>query len=132
MQKLAETLDQIIERFDSKDHENRWPEASNMVAVQNEQLRAELDTILDTVLGSPCPESTITLAAPGERSSDKPYPRHFVIGRFSATAPTTPYLTLADWQCLPMYWHPSISERSDLCFIFRHLVSSKSEFHLHY
>jgi uncharacterized protein (TIGR04141 family) len=98
--KLIETLDLIVERFDSNDHRRRWPQANNLVPVRDEDTVELLDNLLAGVLAGPRPESSISLAAPGERNGDKPYPQHFVIGRMSATAATSPYLMFASWQRL--------------------------------
>jgi len=92
------TLDQIIERFDSNDHRVRWPQANNLVHVRDETTLSHLETLLDGVLGGRDPQREISLAAPGERSGDRPYPQHFVIGRMNASAATSPYLMFASWQ----------------------------------
>lgn len=96
--KLIETLDQIIERFDSNDHRRRWPQANNLVPVRDSDQIDQLDALLTDILAGPHPDRSISLAAPGERSGDKPYPQHFVIGRMSAAPATSPYLTFASWQ----------------------------------
>ncbi len=95
--KLIETLDQIIERFESNDHQRRWPQANNLAAIRDDQLRADLDALLEAMFVTPHPEHLIALAAPSERNGDKPHPQHFVIGRMSARVVTSPYLTLASW-----------------------------------
>jgi len=100
MTKLLDALDKIIERFDSNEHRTRWPQANNLVPVRDEAVVDQLDALLDGVLGAPHPENSITLAAPTERSGDKPYPQHFVIGRMRASPPTAPYLTYAGWKSL--------------------------------
>ncbi len=96
--KLLDTLDQIIERFDSNDHRVRWPQANNLVTVRDEATIGQLDALLADILVGPNPEGAITLAAPSERSGDKPYPQHFVIGRMCANPATSPYLMFSSWQ----------------------------------
>jgi uncharacterized protein (TIGR04141 family) len=96
--KLVETLDQIIERFESNDHRRRWPQASNLVPVRDGDKVLQLEALLDGLLTGPHPETSISLAAPGERSGDVPYPQHFVIGRKNKGAATSPYLMFATWQ----------------------------------
>lgn len=95
--KLVETLDRIIERFDSNDHRRRWPQANNLVPVRDDDKVLQLDALLDGLLTGARPEDAISLAAPGERSGDVAYPQHFVIGRRHKGAPTSPYLMLASW-----------------------------------
>lgn len=94
---LIETLDQIVERFESDDHQRRWPQANNLVPVRDDQLRANLDGLLGTMLVAHRPEDDIALAAPSERSGDKPHPQHFVVGRLSPSVATSPYLTFSGW-----------------------------------
>lgn len=96
--KLLDTLDQIIERFDSNDHRVQWPQANNLIPVRDDVKIDQLDTLLAGILAGPHPENAITLAAPTERSGDKPYPQHFVIGRMRVNAATSPYLMYASWQ----------------------------------
>jgi uncharacterized protein (TIGR04141 family) len=96
--KLLDTLDQIIERFDSNDHRVRWPQANNLIPVRDDATIDQLDALLAGVLAGPHPENSITLAAPTERSGDKPYPQHFVIGRMRVNAATSPYLMFASWE----------------------------------
>lgn len=95
--RLIETLDCVLERFDSNDHQRRWPQATHLVLVRDEQLRANLDASLEAILVAPHPERLIALAAPSERSGDKPHPQHFVIGRMSSKVATSPYLNFASW-----------------------------------
>lgn len=96
--KILDALDKIIERFDSNEHRTRWPQANNLAPVRDEAVVDQLDALLDGVLGAPHPENSITFAAPTERSGDKPYPQHFVIGRMRANPTTSPYLTYAGWK----------------------------------
>lgn len=96
--KLVETLDQIIERFGSNDHRSRWPQANNLVLVRDDALVNQLDALLTAILAGTSPEASISLAAPGEQSGDKPYPQHFVIGRMSSKPATSPYLMFSAWQ----------------------------------
>ena len=95
--KLVETLDQIAERFDSNDHRNRWPQANNLVVVRDDETNDKLDALLDRVLAGPRAGAAISLAAPGERSGEGTYPQHFVIGRRTKSAATSPYLMLGSW-----------------------------------
>jgi uncharacterized protein (TIGR04141 family) len=95
--RLPETLDRIAERFDSNDHKQRWPQASNFVPIRALDRIAELDALVDLIFAGPQVAQHISLAAPNELSGDKPYPQHFVIGRMSVNVATTPYLTLASW-----------------------------------
>lgn len=96
--KLGETLDRIIERFDSNDYRRRWPQANNLVPVRDDEKVLQLDALLDGLLTGPNPDALISLAAPGERSGDEAYPQHFVIGRNSKGAATSPYLMFASWR----------------------------------
>lgn len=96
--RLPETLDQIIERFDSNDHRIRWPQANNLILVRDEATINQLDALLARVIAGPRPDESITLAAPTERSGDKPYPQHFVIGRMRTNPATSPYLIFSSWQ----------------------------------
>ncbi|SEL86280.1 sporadically distributed protein, TIGR04141 family [Variovorax sp. YR750] len=96
--KLIETLDQIAERFDSNDHRSRWPQANNLVAVRDDEKLEKLDALLDRILTGRRPENAISLAAPGERSGEGAYPQHFVIGRRTKSAATSPYLMFGSWQ----------------------------------
>jgi uncharacterized protein (TIGR04141 family) len=98
--RLVETLDCVLERFDSNDHQRRWPQATHLVVVRDEQLRLILDASLEATLLASHPENFIALAAPSERSGDKPYPQHFVVGRMSSAVATSPYLTFASWRNL--------------------------------
>jgi uncharacterized protein (TIGR04141 family) len=95
---LIQTLDQIAERFDSNDHLRRWPQANNLVSVRDADQIERLDALLDANLAKPNAAHSISLAAPSERSGEKPYPQHFVIGRMSAEPATSPYLTFASWK----------------------------------
>jgi uncharacterized protein (TIGR04141 family) len=93
-----ETLDRLIERFDSNDHRRRWPQANNLVPVRDDDKVLQLDALLEGLLTAPNPEKSISLAAPGDRNGDERYPQHFVIGRMNKGAATSPYLMLAIWQ----------------------------------
>lgn len=97
VKKLIETLDQIIERYDSNDHRRRWPQANNLLPVGDSELIAQLDAKLGVRLTGVHPEQFITLSAPGESSGDKPYPQHFVIGNLTAMPATSPYLIFSSW-----------------------------------
>jgi len=96
--KLVETLDRLIERFDSNDHRRRWPQANNLVPVRDDDQVQQLDVLLEGLITGPHPQSAISLAAPSERSGDVAYPQHFVIGRKNKGGPTSPYLMFATWQ----------------------------------
>jgi uncharacterized protein (TIGR04141 family) len=96
--KLLETLDRLIERLDSNDHRHRWPQANNLVPVRDDEKVLQLDARLEGLLTAPNPETSISLAAPGDRSGDETYPQHFVIGRKNRGAATAPYLMFASWQ----------------------------------
>lgn len=96
--KLAETVDHIIERFDSNEHRSRWPQANTLIQVRDDATLTELEVRLDGVLGGSRASQVVSLAAPAERSGDKPYPQHFVVGRMTANAASEPYLTLSGWQ----------------------------------
>ncbi|KGV61948.1 sporadically distributed, family protein [Burkholderia pseudomallei] len=97
--KLNETLDLISQRYDSNEHCSRWPQANNLVLVQDDEKIIRLDGELEKILAKVSPEQSISLAAPTERSGEGPYVHHFVIGRMSVKAATSPYLTFASWQC---------------------------------
>lgn len=95
---INDTLDQLIERFDSNDHRRRWPQANNFSPVRGAEDIEQLDALLSAILEKPHPETSISLAAPNERSGDKPYPQHFVIGRMGSAPATSPYLTFSSWE----------------------------------
>ncbi len=96
--KLKDTLDLIIQRYDSNEHRSRWPQANNLVPVKDEDKILHLDSELEKILSHPNPEQFISLAAPTERNGDGPYAQHFVIGRMTKKAATSPYLMFASWQ----------------------------------
>lgn len=98
VKRLINALDQIIERYDSNDHRRRWPQANNLLSVDDSELINQLDAKLGVLLAGVHPEQLITLSAPGESSGDKPYPQHFVIGNLTATPATSPYLTFSSWE----------------------------------
>lgn len=110
--KLNETLDLIAERYDSNEHRTRWPQANNLVQVRDDDKIVQLDNELEMVLSKPDPEKLISLAAPTERSNEGPYAYHFVIGRMSATAATSPYLSFASWQSYLSANHRDLSVKS--------------------
>lgn len=93
---LRATLDTVAERFDSNDHRARWPEVANLAPVRDSDLSDELDRLLGASLALKT-SLAISFAAPSERSGDKPYPHHYVIGRMSKTPVTIPYLSRAAW-----------------------------------
>ncbi|WP_338641084.1 TIGR04141 family sporadically distributed protein [Burkholderia pyrrocinia] len=96
--KLKETLDLIVQRYDSNEHRSRWPQANNLVPVKDEDKILRLDAELEKILTNPNPEKLISLAAPAERNGDGPYAQHFVIGRMNKKTATSPYLMFASWQ----------------------------------
>jgi uncharacterized protein (TIGR04141 family) len=96
--KLNEALVLIAQRYDSNEHRSRWPQANNLVRVLDDDKVVRLDGELEKILAKTSPEQLISLAAPSERSGERPYAHHFVIGRMSAKAATSPYLMFASWQ----------------------------------
>lgn len=96
--RLVDTIDLLGERFDSNDHRHRWPQANNLMVVRDVDQIGKLDALLGDILAKPNPEELVSLAAPSERTGDKPYPHHFVLGRMSAAPATSPYLTFQSWQ----------------------------------
>jgi uncharacterized protein (TIGR04141 family) len=74
--RLLDTLDHLAARFDSNDHLRRWPQASNLVGVRDTDRIEELDILLDAELVKAGAAASISLAAPSERSGEKPYPQH--------------------------------------------------------
>lgn len=95
--RLLDSLRDILARFESNDHEQRWPQANTLAPVRDDVEIQLLDVFLDAELLRPRPEDRIALAAPSERSGDKPYPHHFVVGRLSKNPATSPYLTFSEW-----------------------------------
>ncbi|MCA7971859.1 TIGR04141 family sporadically distributed protein [Burkholderia sp. AU39826] len=96
--KLNDTLDLIIQRYDSNEHRSRWPQANNLVPVKDEDKILRLNTELEKILSHSNPEQKISLSAPTERNGDSPYAHHFVIGRMTKNVATSPYLTFSSWQ----------------------------------
>lgn len=95
--RLLDSLGEILARYDSNEHEQRWPQANTLVPVRDDVKIQQLDALLDAELLRPRPEDRIALAAPSERIGDKPYPHHFVVGRLSKNSATSPYLTFSGW-----------------------------------
>ncbi|WP_282287154.1 TIGR04141 family sporadically distributed protein [Pseudomonas sp. PS02302] len=93
--RILETIDLLIERHESNEHLDRWPQANNLSPVKDTDKVLILDGILNSILCSTDANLKITLAAPNEKNGEKPYPHHFVIGRISSTPATSPYLSLS-------------------------------------
>src|SRR5690348_5005946 len=98
LSRVTRTLDAIAERYDSNDHQHRWPQATNFVLIRDPAAIKRLDTQLGRCLTKKNCDQSISLSAPSEVSGDKPYPQYFVIGRLTSTAAYAPYLTLAGWK----------------------------------
>lgn len=98
--KLNETIDKLIERYDSGDHRLRWPQANNLIPIRDDEKIKKLDALLNDLLAKKQPEKFISLAAPTERSGDSSHPQHFIIGRKRKDGATSPYLMLASWEKL--------------------------------
>lgn len=96
--RLLETLDTLSERFDSGGHKKSWPQVDNLIAVSDDTVIVALNSELDKLLGVKNPQDHIALAAPGSAAGDRPYPQHFVIGRMTASASTSPYLLFGNWE----------------------------------
>ena len=96
--RLLDTLDQLVERYDSNDHRRRWPQANNLVPARDSDQIDQLDGLLAPLLTAPGAGQSISLAAPIEVSGDKPYPRHFVIGRLNPNPATSPFLLWGAWE----------------------------------
>lgn len=97
VKKLPETLDALIERFQSNDHKVNWPELNTLAIVRDTDKLNELNVLLDTVLASPAAAARVALAASADRTGDGALPQHFIIGRKSKFASSAPYLLFGNW-----------------------------------
>jgi uncharacterized protein (TIGR04141 family) len=95
--KLPETLDAMIERFQSNDHKANWPELNTLDVVRDTDKLEDLNERLDVVLADPKAAARVALAASAERTGDGALPHHFIIGRKSKLASSAPYLVYGNW-----------------------------------
>lgn len=95
--KLPETLDALLERFQSNDHKTSWPELNTLAIVRDTDKIDELNLLLDAVLADPNAAARVALAASADRTGDGDLPQHFVIGRNVKTAGSAPYLVFGNW-----------------------------------
>lgn len=97
VKKLPETLDALLERFQSNDHKANWPELNTLDIVRDTDKIEELNGRLDQVLASANAYARVALAASADRTGDGLLPEHFIIGRRSKLAPSAPYLMYGNW-----------------------------------
>jgi len=95
-------LDNAIERFNSTDYKNIWPEFDYISAVSTEDEIKELEDALDTFMSVPAQLNSLIFVCPLLKKADLPTPSSYWIGRKpiaknGATAPISPYLYVADW-----------------------------------
>jgi len=98
LSRVPRTLHAMAERYDSNDHQLRWPQANNFVLVRDPVAVKRLDAQLGRCLATKQSGQLISLSAPREVNGDKPYPQYFVIGRLTSAPARTPYLALAGWE----------------------------------
>jgi len=97
VKKLPETLDALLERFQSNDHKTNWPELNTLAIVRDADKTEELNLLLDAVLADPKAGARVALAASADRTGEGDLPEHFVIGRNGKFATSAPYLVFGNW-----------------------------------
>ncbi|PTT84666.1 hypothetical protein DBR42_14880 [Pelomonas sp. HMWF004] len=97
VKKFAETLDALIERFQSNDHRINWPELNTLAIVRDTDKIEELNVLLDAVLVDPKAGARVALAASADRTGEGELPQHFVIGRNGKYAASASYLLFGNW-----------------------------------
>lgn len=93
---IAPALRKATSLFKSDAYKKRWPEVDNISPIRDPNLIAGLEAQLDAEFASGAAQRKLVMFTPSYRREDVS-PDSYVFGRFTASAPTSPYLMVESW-----------------------------------